>query len=205
MLNIGVRELEKKIEEKKKAIASFKDKFTTQDELTELIRLQEQTNELLILTNRILFTQLKTQLGGETPILEGLGGLMGDNYRTRVFRVDNLKFSILNRSEKIFTLKGSGIISEIELVSSNLSVDNKAYSVRIVADDNIVYDNSWDVFETRNMHEADMTCFDDTNNEKYVLLFQGICYNDSCTLEIYDSSAEFDYINVKYHEKIGFM
>lgn len=205
MLKIGVDGLEDLVEKKKREIAAFKDKFTSQDELRILIEHQEKTNELLILTNRILFTQLKAQLGGETPILEGLEGLSGDSYRTKVFRVDNLKFHLLNRKERIFLFEGSGIISEIELISSNSDSDNKEYRVRIVADDNIVYDNSWDEFETRNMHEADMTCFDDNNNDKYVLLFQGICYNDSCYLEVYDSYAEFDYINVKYHEKIGFV
>ena len=196
------------IAKKKKAIASIKgrtlDKFTNIDELIiELIEQTENTNELLVLLNRISLAQLKVQSGGEMPVIEGLEGIGGSRYRSRVLRVDNVKFSIVNRDEMIFKLEGGGIISEIELISSNLNVNNKAYSVRIIADDNPMYVGTWDSFESRTMHEADMTAFDDTNNDKYVLLFQNIMYDSLCYLEVYNSSAEFDYINVKYHEKIG--
>ena len=182
------------------------DKFTQQDELLiELIEETEQTNRLLVLSTRIQFLTLKAHLGGEVPVIEGLEDIGGNRYTTKVFRVDNVKFSILKRSERIFTLKGSGVISEIELISSNLDANNNNYKTRLVADDNIAYDGSWDSFESRNMHEADMTAFDDTNGNKYVLLFQDICYDESCYLEVYESYAEFDYINVKYHEKIGIL
>ena len=50
-----------------------------------------------------------------------------------------------------------------------------------------------------------MTAFENTNDSKYVLLFQDIIFNESCYLEVYESYATFDYINVKYHEKIGFL
>ena len=148
---------------------------------------------------------MKAQSGGVVPQIEGIEDIVGNKYTTKKFRVDNIKFSILNRSEKIFTLEGSGIISEIELISSNSTVDNKNYKVRVVNDDSIAYNDSWEGFESRTMHEADMTAFDDTNTNKYVLLFQDICYEDSCYLEVYESYATFDYINVKYHEKIGLL
>ena len=48
-----------------------------------------------------------------------------------------------------------------------------------------------------------MTAFDDTNNDKYVLIFQDIVYEDSFYLEIYECYATFEYINIKYHEKVG--
>ena len=180
------------------------DKFTQQDELlVELIEETEQTNKLLVLSNRLLLALLKAQYGnGEIPVIEGLEGFGGSKYRTRVIRFDNVK-----ETGRIFLLSGAGVISEVELISSNSSVNNKDYGVRIVADDNIIYDNSWDEFEARNMHEADMTAFEDSNNDKYVLLFQDICYEDSCYLEIYGmhTSCEFNYINVKYHEKIGIL
>ena len=210
MLTIAVRELEERIEKKKKQIAAFKerfkidiDKYTKQDEiLLALLEEQEQTNNLLVLNNRILFTLLKTQFAGDVPVLETLEGFGGTKYRTRVIRFDNVK-----QEGKVFNLQGAGVISEVELISDDSDDNNKDYSVRIMADDNIIYDNSWDVFETRNMHEADMTAFDDNNNDKFVLLFQDICYEDYCSLEIYNmhTSCEFDYINVKYHEKISLM
>ncbi|KKN07382.1 hypothetical protein LCGC14_1067760 [marine sediment metagenome] len=212
MLIIGVRELEKKITEKRTKIASIKnrllnvDKFTNIDELlVELIEQTEHSNELLVLSNRILFMMLKAQLGGEIPMIEGIEDIAGSRYRTRVIRVDNVKFSVLNRQERIFTIKEAGVISEIELISANTDSDNKNYKVRLVADDNIIYNDSWDDFESRTNHEADMTAFDDTNNNKYVLLFQDIVFDESCYLEVYESYATFDYINVKYHEKIGFL
>lgn len=212
MLNIGVRELEKEISEKRQKISSIKnkllnvDRYTNIDELlVELIEQQEHTNKLLVLTNRILFMSLKNQLGGKTPIIEGIEDIAGNRYRTRVIRVDNVKFSTLNRSERIFTIKEAGMISEIELVSSNSTSDNKNYKVRVVADDNPIYNNSWDDFNSRSNHEADMTAFENTNDSKYVLLFQDIIFDESCYLEVYESYATFDYINVKYHEKIGFL
>jgi len=212
VLIIGVRELEKKITEKRTKIASIKnrllnvDKFTNIDELlVELIEQTEHSNELLVLSNRILFMMLKAQLGGEIPMIEGIEDIAGSRYRTRVIRVDNVKFSVLNRQERIFTIKEAGVISEIELISANTDSDNKNYKVRLVADDNIIYNDSWDDFESRTNHEADMTAFDDTNNNKYVLLFQDIVFDESCYLEVYESYATFDYINVKYHEKIGFL
>ena len=121
MLIIGVRELEKKITEKRTKIASIKnrllnvDKFTNIDELlVELIEQTEHSNELLVLSNRILFMMLKAQLGGEIPMIEGIEDIAGSRYRTRVIRVDNVKFSVLNRQERIFTIKEAGVISEIE-------------------------------------------------------------------------------------------
>jgi len=149
---------------------------------------------------------LKAVSGGVIPEIEGIDALAGNKYTTKIFHVDNVKFSILNRDEMIFKLEGSGIISEIELVSSNSTVNNKNYKVRIVADDNVIYNDSWDNFNSRTMHEADMTAFNnDVIANKYVLLFQDICYEDSCYLEVYESYADFDYINVKYHEKIGIL
>ena len=212
MLNIGVRELEKQINDKRKKIASLKnkllnvDKYTGIDELlVELNERTEHTNELLVLSNRILFMMLKKQFGGVVPEIEGLEDIAGSRYSTRVIRVDNVKFSVLNRQEIIFTLKDAGIISEIELISSNSDVDNKNYKIRLVADDEPIYHDSWDNFNSRTNHEADMTAFDDTNNNKYVLLFQDIIFEESCYLEVYESYATFDYINVKYHKKIGLL
>jgi len=205
-----MREIEVAIAKKKKAIASIKgrtlDKFTNIDELIiELIEQTENTNELLVLLNRISLAQLKVQSGGEMPVIEGLEGIGGSRYRSRVLRVDNVKFSIVNRDEMIFKLEGGGIISEIELISSNLTVNNKNYKARVVADDNVIYNDSWDNYNSRTNHEADMTAYNNTIDNKYVLLFQDICYDEYCTLEVYESYAEFDYINVKYHEKIGFL
>ena len=212
MLIIGVRELEKQIADKRKKIAAVKnrllsvDKYTNIDELlVELIEQQEHTNELLVLSNRILFMMLKKQFGGVAPEIEGLDAIAGSRYRTRVIRVDNVKFSVLKRNERIFSIKDAGIISEVELISANTDVDNKNYKVRIVADDNVIYNNSWTEFESRNMHESDMSAFENTNESKYVLLFQDIVFDDSCYLEVYESYATFDFINVKYHEKIGFL
>ena len=212
MLIIGVREIERQIAEKRKKIASVKnrllnvDKYTNIDELlVELIEQTEKTNELLVLLSRISFMALKAQLGGKTPIIEGIEDIAGSRYRTRVIRVDNIKSSVLKRQERIFTLKEAGVISEINIISANTDSDNKNYKVRVVADDRDVYNDSWDNFESRNMHDADMTAFDNTNENKYVLIFQDIVFDESCYLEIYESYATFDYIKVKYHEKIGFL
>lgn len=152
-----------------------------------------------------MLTQIKIQSGGEVPVIEGLEDIVGNKYRTLIKRVDNIKFSILNRDEKIFELKGSGIISEINIISSNTTTDNKDYKARVIADGEIIYNDSWDGFNNRTMHEVDMSAFNDENDSKYVLLFKDICYDESCYLEIYESHADFDYVNIKYHEKIGFL
>jgi hypothetical protein len=202
VLIIGIREIEAKIQEKKKQIASFKDrfkididKFTKQDEiLLELLREQEETNKLLVLNNRILLTLLKTQFGEDISLIESLEGYGEEGYQT--INIQTSGKDVNYRKE------GSGFIELIRLVSSSLDVNNKDYSIEVVCDDNVLYKGSWDTLEGRSATEKGMVCFEDEIDEQYILNFLGNYYSEYFEVKVYDSKATFSLFQIKFHSKV---
>ena len=216
--SLSIEELRKKVQEKKAnfskslKIDSSKilDKYTNIDELVrDLVLAQHETNDALNMTNKLLIAlYLQEASDGSlvakqpngiidtSAILEGLRG--GDDYRT-------LNKIIHNETgdKTILEIKGSGIIDVIKFVSSNASVDNKDYSVRIRSDTTILYANTWAEFEARTPSERGMVCYeDDITHNEYLLIFKTIAYSENLTIEIYESNATLSLIQVKYHEKV---
>lgn len=190
------------------------DKFTNIDELLiETIKRinvqideQEETNRQMQITNKILLA-LYIQEGSDGTytarmptdidtgkILESIGG--GEERTTIVISIPNFS----GDNKKVFELSDSGFVIEIMFKSSTDSVDNKDFSVRVNADDNIIYQNSFDNFESRNKFEKDMTCYKDTKDNIYYLQFQNISYKNSFIVEIFESNASFEQIYIKYLE-----
>ena len=202
MLTIAVHELEAKIEEKKKQIAAFRerfkidiDKFTKQDEiLLELLKEQEETNKLLVLNNRILLTLLKTQFGEDIDLIESLEGYGEGDYQTINIQTTGKDAS--------YRKEGTGYIELIRLVSSSLDVNNKDYSIEIVCDDNVLYKGTWDTLEGRSATEKGMVCFEDEIDNQYILNFLGNYYTEYFEVKVYDSKATFSLFQIKFHNKV---
>ncbi len=202
MLIIGVRELEAKIQEKKKQIAAFRerfkidfDKFTKQDEiLLALLQEQEETNKLLVLNNRILLTLLKTQFGEDIELIESLEGYGEGDYQTINIQTSGKDVN--------YRKKGTGFIELIRLVSSSLDVNNKDYSIEVISDDNVLYKGTWDTLEARSATEKGMVCFEDDIAEQYILNFLGNYYSEYFEVKVYDSKATFSLFQIKYHSKV---
>jgi hypothetical protein len=202
VLIIAVRELENKIEEKKKQISAFKerfkldiDKYTKQDEiLLELLKEQEETNKLLVLNNRILLTLLKTQFGENINLIESLEGYGEGDYQT---------INIQTSGEDVYYRKeGTGYIELIRLVSSSSDVNNKDYSIEVICDDNVLYKGTWDTLEARSATEKGMVCFEDDIDSQYILNFLGNYYSESFEVKVYESNATFSLFQIKYHSKV---
>ncbi len=197
------KETEKKIKEFFKTKPKFNpiDKFTSVDELLkENIKQQHLTNQLLLALcykkekdGKIVSIQPN---GIDTSaIIEGLKG--GDNYKTMVKNIT----STITGSENVFGIKGTGILAEVKFQSSNANVNNKAYSVRILSDKDIIYNGTWSNFESRSYYEADMTAYEDAINGYYILSFKKVAYLKNLKIEVYESSATFTNIYIKYHER----
>lgn len=193
------------------------DKFTDIDELLidntiaikQLIEEQRDTNRALNVTNKLLLAlYIQEDADGNytakipsdidtTGILEALEG--GGDEKTHINNLSNLK--IIGRKQ-VFMLYGKGILIELLFKSSTSDTDYKSYSVRIVADNENSYEATFTELEARNYFERDMTCYEDTQESKYILQIQDIAYEDSLIVEIYNSVATFEQIYMKYHEVI---
>ncbi|MEE9378844.1 MAG: hypothetical protein V3V33_12505 [Candidatus Lokiarchaeia archaeon] len=207
--SLSIEDLKKGIIKKKNNILNTArsknplDKFTSIDELLrENIKAQR---DLADITHKLLLA-IYYKGGGETSItpngvdttaiLESLTG--GDDYRTL-----NKIFNNVTGDKTILEVEGSGIIDVIKFVSSNTSVLNKEYSVRIRSDTTILYQNSWTELEARSPNERGMVAFeDDTINNEYLLIFKTIAYSEDFMIEVYDSSATLSMVQIKYHEKV---
>jgi len=156
----------------------------------------------LVLSNRLLLALLKAQYGSKVPfepegidaeaILESLGA--GDDYQTLN--------KILSGKDANISVKGTGIIDTIKLVSNTTTTDNKDYSVEIVCDDNILYKDTWDNLETRTATERGMVCYEDDIKGQYLLIFRTILYTESFEIKVFASKATFSLVQVKYHQKV---
>lgn len=211
--SLSIENLKKVVEKKQKDEKQYNlskgfkiniDKYTKIDELLrDLIKETHITNKILV----ALYIQeaadgsmvAKDPTGVDTSaILKGLRGV--DDYRTLNPIFNNIK--IEGSSKEIFNVKGSGIIDVIKFISSTSTVNNKDYSVRIRGNNTILYQNSWTELESRTPNERGMVCFEDEDNNEYVLIFKTIAYSESFKIEIYDSNATLDMIQVKYHERV---
>lgn len=209
--------LKEEIFKKKQQLEKFKqsikeknvgiiDQYTQIDELLRY-QLQEQrkSNDYLDFIARVLY-QMYLQGGtvqgqGSPGNIEPIEfGAFSTLYRTKV-KYFNSPIG-LGTSKQLFRLEGSGFVSEVKLVSSNSDVNNKLYSIRIKCDDNIIYDDSFLNFQDRSLSERDVTAYEDTNNSFYSLHFQTFFYIYNFSVELYNSSAQFQLIYIKYHEEV---
>lgn len=209
--SLSTEELKRGIEEKKNNLSKrlktdrskLLDKYTEIDDLLrKLIKETHITNKILValyIQEAADGSMVAKQLNGvdTSAILEGLRG--GDDYRTLNPISSNIK---IDGSKEIFSVEGSGVIDVIKIISSTSSVSNKDYSIRIRCDTTILYANTWTELETRTPNERGMVCFEDEDSSEYVLIFKTIAYSEGFMIEIYDSSATLNTVQVKYHEKV---
>ena len=73
------------------------------------------------------------------------------------------------------------------------------HSIKIISDNDILFDNTYTELAARSNYEADMTAFSDATY--YVVNVQNIAFQNSIMVQLYNSSATFDHIYIKYHEK----
>ena len=151
----------------------------------DLISQQKETNRQLEINNKLLLT------------------LFSEEKDEKKASNDTILAGML-KGEKEIVFQGNfeGGLAEILFVSSTSTTNNKAYSARIVADDNIIYQDSYTNFEAKNATETDMACFEDEFNNWYLLQFQKVNFMKSILVEIFDSSATFLRIYVKYHKVV---
>lgn len=230
-LLLSVEEIRKKIEATKNQIIEKKqevsaklkanpiDRFTNIDELLvetiDAIRdatdEQRETNATLQRTNQILLAMYfqeapdgtitrtdnqQAQLSSE--LIQNV--LSGGTYITRVVTLTNK--TIIGK-EIIFEKEFTGAIAEIVFQSSDSSTDNKSYGVKIITDNEVYANDTWDNFNTRSGIETDMAAFDDdTINNAYILQFQNIGFEDKIVVEVFNSSASFTRIYIKYHRQL---
>ncbi len=123
-----------------------------------------------------------------------------DDYKIIVKNIENTK---ITGNEIVFEITGTGILAECKFQSSTSTTDNKTYSVRVLSDKDMIYQGTWGNFESRSYYESDLTAYDDDINGFYILSFKNIAYLKKLKIEVYESSAIFTNIYVKYHIKSG--
>lgn len=167
--------------------------------------LLRQLTEQLYISNKLsVATYKKKQINGSiNPYQSGK-----DVERLEVSDVDYktivMNFGSMNigGSEKIYEIEGSGIISELMFKSSTATVNNKAYGVRIMSDNSISYQDTWDNCFNRSFHEVDMACWIDGIRNYYILEFQDIVFAKNLIIQVYGSSASFTDIYLKFYLKV---
>ncbi len=178
------------------------DKYTQIDDILRELYKQQQ------LTNKLLYSLYLKSGSSNTTIInpsegitgDSLEGLLSERYRSKV---KNFVNQIITGTKVILEMEGSGAISEMLFLSSDALAANAVYGVRIISDGIIIYQDTYTGFTSRSNYETDMTAFNDAGNSNYVLTFQSIAYDNSFKIEVYDSTATFTDIYIKYHEKIG--
>ena len=177
-------------------------------DIQDLTMEQRETNRQKKINNKLLLALYyqedsdgnviqRDPMAMDTKILESIS--KGGAYITRVVNIINKD---IGEKEIIFEQEFEGALAEVLFVSSTSSTDNKAYSARVVADDNIIYEDSYTNFEARSNHETDMACFEDEIDDKYLLQFQNVSFNQKILVEVYNSSALFERIYIKYHRSV---
>jgi len=192
--NKEVDELEARL--KKKTLLKFS---TSNDEL-----LRQLTEQLYISNKLSVATYKKKQINGSiNPYQSGKDverlEVSDVDYKTIVVNFGN---TTIIGSEKIYELEGSGIVSELMFKSSTATVLNRAYGVRIMSDNSISYQDTWDNCFNRSFHEVDMACWIDGIRNYYILEFQDIMFAKNLIIQVYGSSASFTDIYLKYFLKV---
>lgn len=202
-INNEVKELEVRLK-KKPIFNSPIDKFTKIDDLLrQNIHLQKELIEQIYISNQLSWATLKKSSdgfispypNGDRPII--LGG--DDDYKTIVNNLTSMKIS---GSSEVFKIDGSGIVGEIMFKSSNATVNNKVYGVRIMSDNSIAYQDTWANFFNRSFHEVDVSCWEDLVRNYYLLVIQKIAFAKNLIIEVYGSTTHFTDIYIKYYLKI---
>ena len=223
--NLSVEKLKKikeSLEKNREQKTSFEpklnviDKFTSIDELLiqtiqdlqNLTLEQRETNRQMQINNKLLLALFyKESADGsvirqdpiaiDTSILEEIS--QGGAYITRVVNLEN---KTIGTKEIVFQGEFEGSLAEVLFVSDASDANNKEFSARVIADDNTIYQDSYTEFESRGATETDMACFEDELNDWYLLQFQNVNFNQKILIEVYDSSATFLRIYIKYHRSV---
>ncbi|KKL54583.1 hypothetical protein LCGC14_2263960 [marine sediment metagenome] len=208
--SLTIAELKKKIQKTEQSLKSNFvnpiDKFTKIDDLLRetVIALRSSIKEQRINNKLLLAIYYKNGENGyiqpngidTSAILSDLS--VRDDYKTIIKNLENVK---ITGSERVFEIAGMGIMAECKLQSSNSTIDNKTYSIRIFSDKDLIYSGTWANFESRSYYESDLTCYEDDINGNYILSFKNIAYLKNLKIEVYESSATLTNIYLKYHEK----
>lgn len=129
----------------------------------------------------------------------------GEVIHTRSIREKNktgTKFEVLNIKE------GSGKVIRFLMISGTAAgTDNKAYSIKIIADNNILYDDTYANFEAESatilsLQDTNMLAYEDGTNNYYIFFVKDIYFNKNILIEVDSNSATFDVIRVIWDERI---
>lgn len=201
----------------KKQKGSVIDKFTNIDELIyennvalqDLIQDQRETNRQLQITNKLLLALYFKEdsdgnLVASQPNAIDSGEILREISRggSQITRVITETNKTITGDESIFQEEFEGAIAELLFVSSTSSSDNAVYGVRVIADDNNIYEDTYSNFSARSNIETDMAAFEDEINSWYLLQFQNVYFQNSIKIEVYNSTATFERIYIKYHRSV---
>lgn len=201
-------ELKENIKEVKKSLKS-KNLFTPIDKFTKIDDLLRENIKQQHLTNQLLLAlYYKKEKDGKiipiqpngintSAIFKGLK--FGDDYQTLNPILNGV---VVDGSQQILTIEGSGIIDVIKFVSSTANANNKSYGVSIQCDKNLLYKNTFTELEARTPNERGMVFYEDTIKLVYIGMFKTISYTKGFKIEVYDSKATFSMIQIKYHKKV---
>lgn len=176
------------------------DTFTSIDELLEVIALlQQQTYKQQELTNKLLYLLIQS-IGQGQPVQVDLGNTsnllsISDEYKTFIFQRVNFSGDAV-----VFEKQASGIISELSFLSDVSDSDNADFSIKIVSDNDVLVDKTYTELAGKNNYRTDITAYNDSSY--YALIFKDIAFSSNIVIQIYNSSATFDEIYLKYHERL---
>lgn len=167
--------------------------------LAEILRTQRETNRLLRESGE---GNNEISILPEPKIIAGLArGLVyrGYRYKSKMFIIPNIEI-IGNKT--IYDERHGGAIQEVIFLSDSTVDANMDYSVKIMADGENIYNDSYTGFAVLSPYETDMSAFEDVTYDRYVTTFQNIFFNDHCYIQVYDSTAKFLYIILKIVKRL---
>lgn len=219
-LRIVKQDLEKKAKAQVKNITEKKgtllDQFTSIDDLLretilalrDLTQDQRETNRQLQIVNKLLLAIYFKEDGNGNIVAANQGldasAILQEISQggSRITRVVNLINKQIDGSEIVFQGEFEGQLTEVLFKSETSGTDNDDYGVRIVSDEDIIYQDTYTEFAARQNTETAMAAFEDEINGWYLLQFQDVFFNNKIKVEVYDSSATFLRIYIKYHRTV---
>lgn len=192
--NISTEKLREIVAEKKKTLADIVSVIKKEKKEVPIDRFADISTLLYenILAQKETNVQLRKLIElyqREVPTIERYGIL-----------VHLLQNVVIIGKKTVFEGNFAGIINEISFRSVSSVPANGIFSIRVTADENIPYADSYTNFAARHKYETDMTAFDD--DDFYIVQFQNIAFNKSILIEVYDSTATFSRIYMKYHKEM---
>lgn len=136
-----------------------------------------------------------------TSFLEELKAIVRPRYKTvpKVFK----GITAQNKLE-VLSEQYEGMLSEITFLSTSGVAGANSYSVRIIADGESIYNDSWVNFNYYyHAYMTDVACFDD--GTFYVLTFNDIFFDKSIKIDIFNvgsAGVQFDYIFIKLFKRL---